>query len=154
MDITETEKKVREIIETFLTQREIELVEFSLRYRPGGLNLTLLIDKPNGIIINECAAINRELGLLLDDGALINEQYVLEVSSPGLDRPLKSDVDFKRVMGKIIKVTTSQNIQGLNVIIGVLREYNSDIITVVLKDDREIVIPRQLIAKTVLEIKF
>ncbi|MBM3252907.1 MAG: ribosome maturation factor RimP [Candidatus Omnitrophica bacterium] len=154
MDIVEVEKKLKELIEPFLSQREVELVEFSFRRRAGTLSLTLLVDRPEGITINECAEINEELSRLLDREVLIEEHYILEVSSPGLDRSLINDADFKRVLNKLVRIVTSKSISGVNVVVGTLKEFNVEEIKIILEDGQELIIPRNIIARAKLEIRF
>lgn len=82
-----------------------EMVEVTLRKVSGALTLRFLIDKPNGgISIAECAALNERLSRLLDTENILEERYVLEVSSPGIDRPLINEKDFLRVLGRPIRV--------------------------------------------------
>ncbi len=141
-------------MEPIFKKKEIELVELSLKRKPGGFNLMVLVDRPNGITVAECAKLNGELGAILDNELLIQERYILEVSSPGLDRSIVSDNDFRRALNKLVKIVTSQNISGLNVIVGTLKEFNSDEVRVTLEGRGEIVIPRDFISKAKLEIRF
>lgn len=154
MDIVEVEKKLKDLIEPFLRERDVELVEFSFKRRAGTLSLTLLVDRPEGITINECTEINEELSRLLDREELIDEHYILEVSSPGLDRHIVSDADFKRVLNKLVRIVTSKSISGVNVVVGTLKDFNSDEIKIVLENDQELTIPRGIIARVKLEIRF
>lgn len=154
MDTSEIEKRLKALIEPVIKEKEIELVELSLKRGAEGLNLRVLVDRPSGITVAECAKLNGELGAVLDNGLLIQERYILEVSSPGLDRPIVSDNDFRRALNKLVKIVTSQNVSGLNVIIGTLKEFNSDEVRVSLEGRGEFVIPRNFISKAKLEIKF
>lgn len=88
-----------------------ELVEMELGGRQGSYVLRLLIDKPDGVTINDCAQVNRELSSLLDLEDPIPSRYTLEVSSPGLDRPFKTERDFRRALGKRVKVV-SEDVDG------------------------------------------
>ncbi len=154
MDIVEVEKKLKDLIEPFLAERQVELVEFSFKRRAGALSLILLVDRPEGITINECTEMNEQLSRLLDKEALIEEYYILEVSSPGLDRHIVSDVDFKRALNKLVRVVTSKPISGVNVMVGTLKEFNSDQIKIILENGQEVMIPRGIIARAKLEIRF
>ncbi len=82
-----------------------EMVDMELAGRPGSYVLRLLIDKPDGVTINDCVEINRELSDLLDLEDPIPSRYTLEVSSPGLDRPFKTERDYRRALGKRVRVT-------------------------------------------------
>jgi len=96
--------RVKEIAEPILRQKNAELVD--INYIRGGhrLTLQLFVDKPGGITLEECAKINQELSDIFDEKDLISDRYVLEVSSPGLDRELKGKKDYLRETGKLAKI--------------------------------------------------
>lgn len=105
--------KLKEAISPLLNGMQIELVELDLvgsRARP---TLKILVDKTEGgISLNECAELNRLIGELLDSGNIIDMAYVLEVSSPGVDRPLKTKNDFLRCIGKEAVFYLSEPVSG------------------------------------------
>jgi len=107
MDVVD---RVKALISEYLEQNGVELVEITYRREKGGMTLRLLADTPEGISIKECEDLNNYLSEVLDKGSVINDRYLLEVSSPGLDRPLTTDRDFERVMGKMLEVTTYEPI--------------------------------------------
>lgn len=109
MDIVE---KIRELTANFLQEKRIELVDIVYRRESGGMVLRLLVDREGGITLGECSYLNEEIDRILDEAGLMTEKYLLEVSSPGLDRPLKTKRDFERVMGKKIRVHTYEPIEG------------------------------------------
>jgi ribosome maturation factor RimP len=88
-----------------VAQRGFELVQLSC-YRAGrSLGVRILADRPEGgITIEECAQLNRQISMTLDEKELIQERYVLEVSSPGLDRPLRTKKDFSRCLNKKVQI--------------------------------------------------
>ena len=97
----------------FLKSRNLDLVEVIHRYEGKDSVLRILVDKPEGgITIGECAGLNRELSALLDEKNILEEQYILEVSSPGLDRPLKTENDFSRCLNKRAKFFLNDLING------------------------------------------
>ena len=101
------------IISDRLTSQGLELVEFIYRHEGRGLSLRVLADRPlGGITLEECAALNREIGSVLDDMQILRENYLLEVSSPGLDRPLKTGNDFLRCLNKFVHLFFSEPIDG------------------------------------------
>jgi ribosome maturation factor RimP len=104
---TEILNRVRELIRPLLAGRGVELVE--LTCHPGGGRLTLrcLVDTARGITLDEVSGLSRSIGAVLEEHDAIPDRYLLEVSSPGLDRPLKTTADFERVIGRRVKVTTS-----------------------------------------------
>lgn len=102
-----------ELFREYLAERGFELIEVIYRFENGRNVLRALVDRPTGgITLDECAGLNRELGQLLEERAVLPEQYVLEVNSPGLDRPLRTQRDFARNEGKEIKVFLTEPING------------------------------------------
>ncbi|MBN2453574.1 MAG: ribosome maturation factor RimP [Candidatus Omnitrophica bacterium] len=112
MENEEVIARVAKLIEPYLKDNGIELIEMTYRREAGGMTLRLLVDTPSGIRIDECEALNNRLGELLDAEDVISEHYIIEVSSPGLDRPVKTGRDFERSMGKALVVTTFGPIEG------------------------------------------
>lgn len=89
------------IVSGYLSENNFELIQLIYRYEGRGLVLRLLVDKTEGSIsMDECAQLNRQIGQLLDEKDIIRSRYILEVSSPGLDRPLKTREDFMRCLNK------------------------------------------------------
>lgn len=89
------------IVSGYLSENSFELIQLIYRYEGRDLVLRLLVDKTEGSIsMDECAQLNRQIGQLLDEKDIIRSRYILEVSSPGLDRPLKTREDFMRCLNK------------------------------------------------------
>ena len=88
--------------------RSMDLHWWDVEYVKEGGNwyLRAYIDKPGGIGVNDCEVVSRELSDILDEKDYIEESYILEVSSPGLGRPLKKDKDFERSMGEEVEIRT------------------------------------------------
>jgi len=150
MDMTD---RVNALIEEYLEQNGIELVEITYRREQGGMTLRLLVDTPAGISIAECEALSNYLSEQLDKEGIINERYLLEVSSPGLDRPLITDRDFERVMGKELDVTTFEAIDTRRAhqgrMIGMDKEH-----IVIESEGISTVIPKAKIARARLKVDF
>jgi ribosome maturation factor RimP len=101
------------LIKDFLKAHGIELVELDCRHEGGNLVLRLIVDKPEGgITVGECITVNRRLGTMLEEIDFIKEAYILEVNSPGLDRPLKTRADFLRCKGRAVKFFLIEPING------------------------------------------
>ena len=98
--------RVKELIRPVLSSRQAELVEMTFRYEGRRVFLRFLVDTARGITLNELREINRAIGAILDEHDLIPDRYMLEVSSPGLDRLLKAPLDFERVVGRRVRVQT------------------------------------------------
>jgi len=113
METKEFAEELKKIILPALEEEHIELVELNFVRRHGSAFLRLLVDRmEGGISIGDCARLNSKLGNMLEERSLIEERYVLEVSSPGLDRPLKGKKDFLRCLNKQVKVFLNEPING------------------------------------------
>ena len=95
---------IRELVEPILAEREIELVELTSCPQGRQLVIRLLVDKVGGVTIQACAKVNQLIGAALEQANLIEGSYLLEVSSPGLDRPLVNRRDFERALGEELVV--------------------------------------------------
>lgn len=102
--------RVKGLISGYLEDNGMELVDITYRREQGGMTLRLLADTPVGISIAQCEGLNNYLSELLDKENVIGERYLLEVSSPGLDRPITTDKDYERVMSKVLDITTYERI--------------------------------------------
>lgn len=96
--------QIQALAEPVLAEREMELVELTLRPQGQQQVIRLLVDKVGGVTIQQCAKVNRQLGMALEAANLIEGSYAIEVSSPGLDRPLVSTRDFERAVGEDLVV--------------------------------------------------
>lgn len=92
------------LVESTVDGLGYELVEVQYKKEQGHMVLTLFIDSPNGIKMEDCERVSRAVDPILDEADPISEQYYLSVSSLGLDRPIKSDRDFERNLGKKVAV--------------------------------------------------
>ena len=130
-----------------------ELVELQFRREAPGWVLRLIIDHENGVGIDDCARVSREVAHLLEVEDPIEQSYSLEVSSPGLDRPLKRVKDFLRCKGKKAKVVVREPIDGQNQCIGLIEDVTQESVT--LRTDQGIIeIPFTLMKKARLVIEF
>ena len=105
--------------------------------------LRVYADKEGGITINDCEIVNRALRDLLDQEDYISDAYILEVSSPGLTRPLKKENDFKRSIGKVVEIKTFVKINGAKEFEGVLKAYDDATVTIEFEDETEVTISRK-----------
>jgi len=96
--------EVARITVPVLDDLEMELVDVEIRREQRDLVLTLFIDKEGGVTLDDCVEVSREIGTLFDVEDIIKGSYRLEVSSPGLDRPLKKLSDFERFAGREAKL--------------------------------------------------
>ena len=100
------EQKTEEILNPIMEELEFELVDVEYVKEGSMWYLRAYIDKPGGITVNDCEAVSRRLSDILDEKDFIEDSYVLEVSSPGLGRPLKKEKDYKRNLGKEVEIRT------------------------------------------------
>ncbi len=112
--------RIQKMVTDLLEERGTELVEFTYRREGHKPVLRLLVDRPGGITLNDCAELNRLISERLDEGNWIQESYLLEVNSPGLDRPLVTERDFKRVIGEPVRLVFRKPLAGRTEVQGVL----------------------------------
>ncbi len=153
-------EKVKTLITPIIEGQELELVDVEFK-REGHLQyLRIFIDKPGGgVSIDDCQHVSRECEVLLDIEDIIRTQYVLEVSSPGLDRPLKTIQDYQRFQGRLAKIKTFQSIQGQKSFsyISCVTQATPDspfLITLLIDGEGRNPDPHELIAPARLEVEF
>ena len=128
------EQRTEELLIPILEKYEFELVDVEYVKEAGTWYLRAYIDKPGGIAINDCEVVSRELSDLLDQKDFIDDSYILEVSTPGLGRPLKKERDFARSIGAEVEIRTYRMVEGRKEFTGVLEEYDSESVTVSYED--------------------
>ena len=116
-------KEIERLIEPILAEMGIDLVDMEYRSGQGRRVLTIYADRPTGINLDDCAMVSREIGNLLDVKELFQHHYVLEVSSPGLNRPLRREKDFLGAIGQRVKVKTTVPLEGRKNFSGVLQSF-------------------------------
>ena len=122
-DKASIKKQVTELVQPVLEEIGFELVEVEYLSKYGRWDLIIYIDKEGGVNIDDCAKVSSEIGDLIDIKDVIEHEYVLEVSSPGLNRPLNKETDFVRAIGKKIKVRMRDPIKGRRNFTGYLKEF-------------------------------
>ncbi len=95
---------IQALIEPILTERSMEVVELTCRPQGGQLYIRLLVDRVGGVTIQQCAQVNQLISQMLEGANLIEGSYTIEVSSPGLDRPLTSKRDYERAIGEDLRL--------------------------------------------------
>ena len=131
------EKRTEEILIPITEEHGCELVDVEYVKEGGTWYLRAYIDKPGGVSINDCEAVSRKLSDILDEEDYIDDSYIMEVSSPGLGRPLKKEKDFKRSLGEEVEIRTYRMIDKQKEFTGVLKDYDKDSVTVVFCDGTE-----------------
>jgi ribosome maturation factor RimP len=121
MELTE---EIKRIVESKLTDPSQFLVEVLLSSKKGPKKLLIIIDGDHGVTIDDCGNISRELSKALDDSALLDENYMLEVSTPGLDHPLKLKRQYKKNIGRKLKIK-----MGDKIVEGQLKNVSDEVIS-------------------------
>lgn len=136
MDRQEIIEELRGIIGEYLKSQRLDLVDLIYRREGRDPILRILVDRPEGgITIGECAVLNRQIGSLLDEKEMVQERYILEVASPGLDRALKSKNDFSRCINRKVRFFLNEQINGKIEIEGVINKVEGDSVYIEGKDE-------------------
>src|SRR5204862_5169154 len=123
-------ERVREVVDRVAASNGLEVVEVDLRGGGKSRMLRITIDKPGGVTHEDCANLSREAGTILDvEDAVPGGSYLLEVSSPGLDRKLTRAADYERFTGSRVKVMTRQPVNGSRHFEGRLERYQQGPLT-------------------------
>lgn len=153
MKRTEIVAKVEELVTPIIDENQFELVDVEYVKEGSNWYLRIYADKKGGINIDDCVLISRALEEKLDAEDFIEDAYILEVSSPGLGRPLKKDKDFKRSIGESVEVKLYKAQDNLKEFEGILKAYTEDTVTIEV-EEFEKVINRKDIAMIRLAIDF
>ena len=139
------ESRTEQLILPILNEKQFELVDVEYVKEAGEWYLRAYIDKPGGITIDDCEAVSRKLSDLLDEKDFIPDAYILEVSSPGLTRPLKKDRDYERNIGKPVEIKLFRAVSGRKEITADLVAFDKDTVTVS-EEGNEIVLEKKNIS--------
>ena len=131
------EARVEAWITPVLEQHQFELVDVEYVREVGVWYLRCHIDKEGGITVDDCEVISRLLGEWLDKEDFIEDSYILEVSSPGLGRPLKKEKDFARSIGKDVEIRLYKAIDKQKEFTGTPTSYDADSVTLTMEDGSE-----------------
>ena len=131
------EQKTEEILLPIVEEYGFELVDVEYVKEGSNWYLRAYIDKPGGIGENDCEVVSRRLSDILDEKDYIEDSYILEVSSPGLGRPLKKEKDFKRSLGEEVEIRTYRMIDRKKEFTGILKDYDETTVTIEMEDETE-----------------
>lgn len=133
MDKSDLTTRIRNIAQKVADARQIELVHVEIAGTKRDSVLRIYIDKPEGVTLDDCSLFSLDVESVLDVEDVIPTRYVLEVSSPGIERELYSLEDFKRFEGQLAKVKTTAEIEGQKTFVGKIASVEDETITI---DDR------------------
>jgi ribosome maturation factor RimP len=130
--LSEIEQLVRKIAES----EGLEIMDLEYKAGQSRSLLRIFIDKNGGVTLTDCENVSRQLSAVLDVNDLVKEAYVLEVSSPGMDRPFRTDQDYQRSIGRTVRISYEVDGKVLQAM-GLLKEIDDNFITVQLQDSEE-----------------
>ncbi len=140
------ESRTEAFLLPLLEQHQFELVDVEYVKEAGSWYLRAYIDKEGGITVDDCEIISRTLSDWLDKEDFIEDSYILEVSSPGLGRPLKKDKDFERSLGDEVELKLFKARNKQKDFAGILKAYDKETVTIAMDDGTEEVFTRTEIA--------
>ncbi|MBQ8306590.1 MAG: ribosome maturation factor RimP [Blautia sp.] len=149
----EYEKQAEMLLSPIVSDFGFELVDVEYVKEAGTWYLRGYIDKPGGITVNDCEAVSRLFSDRLDEKDFIEDSYIMEISSPGLDRPLRKEKDFVRSIGKSVEVRTYKPIDGRKEFAGPLTAFDEATVTIE-EDGNERVFSRKDVALVRLAVEF
>jgi len=153
-DTETTIERIREVIAPILTSMGLELVDLELSGHGRRGHLRIFIDKAGGVNVDDCEQVSRYVGHALDVADPISHAYLLEVSSPGLDRPLRKAEDYQRAVGKLVRLKLNQPRDGEWVLIGRLQGLQEDVIEIKPEDGEPVKVALADIAQARLEVEW
>ena len=124
------EQKAEALVAPIVEKYGFELVDVEYVKEGGNFYLRAYVDKPGGITVEDCETVSREFSDKLHEADFIDEAYIMEVSSPGLGRPLKKEKDFKRSMGEEVEIRTYRPINREKEFYGILTAYDENSVTI------------------------
>ena len=142
----EYEERTEKLLGPILEENHFELVDVEYVKEGGSWYLRAYIDKPGGITVDDCEIVNRALGDLLDEEDFIEDSYILEISSPGLGRPLKKERDFARSLGEEVEIRTYRMVNKQKEFRGILKAYDKDTVTIEEEEAQDQIFERENIA--------
>ena len=140
------EQKTEEILLPIIEEHGFELVDVEYVKEGSTWYLRAYIDKPGGITIDDCETVSRRLSDILDEKDYIEDAYILEVSSPGLGRPLKKEKDYKRSLGEEVEIRTYRMIEKQKEFTGILKGYDEGTVTIEIENGTEEIFDKSDIA--------
>lgn len=138
----DVEAKTEELVMPIIDEKGFEFVDTEFVKEGNSHYLRVFVDKPGGITIDDLESVSRPLSDKLDENDFIDEQYILEVSSPGLGRPMKKNRDFDRNMEKVVEIHLYKAQDGEKEWIGQLKGYDEETITIEIEEGNEIKLDR------------
>lgn len=146
-----------ELVQPILQEMNLELVDIDFTKEGKDWFLRVYIDSEEGVDLDKCTAVSERLSEKLDSENPISEAYFLEVSSPGAERPLKKEKDFRNAIGKQVHITTYEKIHGEKAFEGKLSDFDGETLHLVMKEktkEKQVTIPFDKVASARLAVLF
>ena len=154
--MSELPERVEQQIERIITSEGMELVHIDYRKQGRTWLLRIDIDKEGGVTLDDCQLVSQQVSTWLDVDDVVPGEYELQVSSPGLDRKFYRESDYRKFIGRLVRVKTAAAIRGVHVIVGRLKEFDGNTVVVTdpaVKKDPDYAIPLAEIKETRLEVE-
>lgn len=153
LEKTGIQEKLAEAAEAWLAGRGFELVDLQVGNEPRGRFVRFFIDKAEGVTIDDCASVNEGLSRIVEDTGIESGKYFLEISSPGIERPIKKLADYERFAGRKVKICLKEKLGDAKTIKGTIKEIKDSF--VVIEDSKGLIcIDFNGIAEANLEVEF
>jgi ribosome maturation factor RimP len=154
-------ERVRPVASRVAASYGLDLFDVQYRREGRGMVLRVQVDRPGAaataeesVSIEDCAAISRDLSAILDVEEIVPVAYTLEVSSPGLDRPLRTGADYARFSGRLAKIVVREAVDGQMFFRGRIGGLEGDAVLLDTQDGRRHAVPIGMIARANLEVEF
>jgi ribosome maturation factor RimP len=144
--------QIAPVIQQVLDDAAAELFDITLKKSGNRIILSILADTDKGITVDECAVINNKISGIIESKSIISEKYIVEVSSPGLDRPLKVERDFRKAIDDLVEVQLSAAKENRSLVRGIVKTVNNNGIEIEEENHKNVFLPYVIIlqAKRVL----
>jgi len=149
-----TEKKVEALLAPIIEANKVELADVEFVKEGQNWYLRIYIDKDGGVAIDDCEAVSRAIEKVIDEKDPIEQAYILEVSSPGIDRPLKKEADFVKYAGEVVDVKIYKAINKQKEFQGKLKCLEGTVVTIIDDEGEELSFERKDIASIRLAVLF
>jgi ribosome maturation factor RimP len=144
-------EQIEQIAAPVLAEHAAELVDLQFVHEHGQWILRFFLDKENGITLDDCAVISEHVGRILDATDVIKQRYSLEVSSPGINRPLKKEADYQRFLGERVDVTLYAPLNGRRHFKGKLQSVSAGVVVLEAEPQQVFALPLADVAKANLD---
>jgi ribosome maturation factor RimP len=145
----ETTQHIYDLLVPVVADEGYELLDVQIAHGLGGKTLKLFIDKDGGVLLGDCSKVSHAVEDLIEVENAVKGKYSLEVSSPGLNRPLRTKAHFEKVIGKVVKVTAVEKLDGRLNFKGVLKEIDGEELVIHI-DKQDFNVSLQMLAKACL----